>query len=440
MNTNVTRSLDTKPQYKKDRFLYILQATIESFITIAVGTTYLAKVALSIGMSDATIALLTQVLHFTRAFQLLSIPLNKFKHPKHWLTPMLLVIEISFTLIYLIPVFPIPTGARPALLVIAVVLGNTLYNISCSPKAAWMIGFVADDRRGKFTAVMQTISLGSGMAFSYVLGKIIDTYEMRGDMRGVFVVSGLLVASMSVLHVIIFLCTKEIPNEGFVNVSVRDQVRSVVKNKSLMRILPVYALYFIAYLSATPFYSTYQIKELGFSMTYIAILSAVSAATCSIASIFFGRLGDKRGFLTMLNLAYLILAAAFLVNVFTAPANGTVLYALYVLLHAIACGGTGVADNNLIYEYAPLDARVGAMAIRGTASGIVSFLWTLLMSGLVSRIQENGNRFLGMGIYAQQVVSAIAFIFTLVLILYVNTVAKGAKRCTDGQSESKTAP
>lgn len=322
---------------------------------------------------------------------------------------------------------PIPHGVRPVLLVIAVILGNSLHNVNCSPKSSWMIGFVADDRRGKFTAYLQIISLVGGIIFSYVLGAVIDAYEARGYMRGAFIVSGIIVAAMSLIHVILFISTKEIPNDSFVEVSVMSQIKSIISNKNLMKIMPIYFIYYISAMCATPFYSTYQIKELGFSMSFIAILSAISAAVRSLASIFCGRYGDKRGFMRLLNICYILMAVAFFINIFTTPSNGKVFYTIYLVIHSVALAGTGIADTNLIYEYAPLDTRVGVMAIKGTVCGAISFVVTLLMSGLVSYIQESGNSFLGMNLYAQQVVSAIAFIGIVLLIVYINTVAKTAK-------------
>ena len=427
----ITRTIDKKTQYKKDRLLYIIQATVEYFITIMVGTTYLAKVAMEIGMDDATIALLTSVIHFSCAFQLLAIPLNKFKRPKMWLTPSLILIEISFTAVYLIPILPSDWGIRPILLVIAVILGNALHNINSAPKTSWMMRFVPDDGRGRFVAVMQMTSLIGGMIFSYVIGSVIDSFEARSDLRGAFIVSGILVAALSVIHVILFLSTSQITDDTDERVSVISQIKDIISNKNVLKILPLYFLYYVAMMCAIPFYSTYQIKELAFPMAYIALLAAIGSAVRAVTSYFFGKYGDKRGFIRLLNISYIILAISFLINIFTVPDNGKVMFLLYTVIHSVAMAGVGVSDTSLIFEYVPLSTRVGVMAIKGTGCGIISFVVTLAMSSLVRHIQENGNTFLGMNVYAQQVGSAIALIGVLVLIVYVNIVAKTAKNRHD---------
>jgi MFS family permease len=165
-------------------------------------------------------------------------------------------------------------------------------------------------------------------------------------------------------------------------------------------------------------------------MALIALLSALSSAVRAIAAVFCGKYGDKYGFMRLLNISYILLAIGFFVNIFTVPENGKLLFTLYMVITGLSTAGTAIADSNLIFEYASLETRVGVLAIKGTVCGILSFAVTLAMSFLVSHIQESGNTFLGINVYAQQVTSAIAFVGTIVLLIYVNTVAKTAKRST----------
>ena len=81
----------------------------------------------------------------------------------------------------------------------------------------------------------------------------------------------------------------------------------------------------------------------------------------------------------------------------------------------------------MIYDYVSYEKRTGALALTQTVSGFAGFFTTLIVSPLVSNIQENGNTFLGLNIYAQQVVSVMATIFVGVLLLYLNMVVKKIK-------------
>lgn len=433
MKHEITRTLDTKPQYKRDRILYIIEATVEYFIAILTSGAYMTKIALNIGMSDTLVAILSSALTFTCAFQLFAMFLTKYKHPKRWLTGTLFAIEIAFTFIYIIPIVPFPSGVRPFLLMAAVLIGNSVYNVSAVAKSSWMIGYVADDKRGKFAGAMQSTSLICGMIVTYIAGSIIDHFDAIGDTRGAFITIGAMVLAFSIIHIVLFLSMTEIPNEGFVNVSIRSQLKAIVGNKNLMKIIPIMMLYHTALHVATPFYSTYLQRpdELNFTMTFIATLSIVSAVTRTAGNMFMGKVGDKYGFVTLWGIACVLSATGLFINIFLRPENGVFIYTTYVVIYAVATAASGIASHNLIFEYSPIELRSGVLAINGTLYGFASFFVTLVVTPFVEYLQQtqrNGGTFLGMNLYAQQVVSAIACILMLLTFLYVATVARSAKR------------
>ena len=133
----------------------------------------------------------------------------------------------------------------------------------------------------------------------------------------------------------------------------------------------------------------------------------------------------------MVSICLCIAGAGFFVNIFTVPANGKLFYTLYYALYAIAMGGINSALTNLVFDMVGPEKRSNALALSQSVSGVLGFLTTLIVSGLVSHIQENGNRFFGMDLYAQQVTSALAFLFTAISVIYVLFVlhpGKGKKQ------------
>ena len=104
-------------------------------------------------------------------------------------------------------------------------------------------------------------------------------------------------------------------------------------------------------------------------------------------------------------------------------------YTLYYVLNAIAMGGISGGTINLIYDNVSLENRTGAFALKNTIVGICGFLTTLAMSPLVTYIQANGNTFLGIPVYAQQVLSAFGFIVNIGIVLYLYfVIEKGSKK------------
>ena len=63
---------------------------------------------------------------------------------------------------------------------------------------------------------------------------------------------------------------------------------------------------------------------------------------------------------------------------------------------------------------------MNVISVKQTLYGLSGFGITVAMTPLVNHIQASGNMLFGLNIYAQQVLSAISFIMTILLILYVN--------------------
>ena len=168
-------------------------------------------------------------------------------------------------------------------------------------------------------------------------------------------------------------------------------------------------------------------------MTFVSILAAVYAIVRTIASRAMGKFADKYSFASMLNICFAIALVGFFVNIFTGPENGKIFYTIYYSLYAIAMAGINSATVNLIYDYVDREKRIGALALKATLAGFAGFFTTLIVSPFVSYIQSNGNKFLGIDVYAQQVMSAIAVILIAVLIVYLNVVVRKIK--TDGKGK-----
>ena len=146
-----------------------------------------------------------------------------------------------------------------------------------------------------------------------------------------------------------------------------------------------------------------------------------------LVSKLWGRYANKNSFAAMIEKCFLVLCVSQVCVIFSAPANGKVLFALYYILHGIAMGGINSALINLIYDYIEPERRADSLAVTQAASGLVGFLTTLCISPIISAIQANGDKVFGISIYAQQFVTVISLLFTVCAILYVRFVIIGKK-------------
>lgn len=435
---------------RKNRILYVIEAALEYFVSIAVSGAYLACLTTAIGISDALTGVLTSFVSLGCGFQILAVFLRG--NVKRNVAVLHLINETAFTLLYVTPFFPLNAPAKTAIFTVSMLIGFALNNVANPPKTDWYMQSVAAGKRGVFTANKEIVSLVSGMAFSLVLGYVIDGFRAAGNESGAFAVCGAVLGAITVLHAVTILCsdkpkTPHVPesepvepeeiaqtktnaeiNDEIKNVPKRGGLKRALRDKNLIKVVVTIVLWRVVQYSTVPFYGTYQIKELGFSMVFVSVLAIVYAVVRAAFERPIGRLADKKGFATSLNVCYIAEIAALAVAVFMRPENGALTYTVHYVLFAICSAGISSGELNLVYDYVDADERVAALAIKATAGGLAGFLTTLALSPLVAYIQSRGLTVFGVNIYAQQVTSLVGLIFAVILVVYNTVVVKKIKR------------
>ena len=413
-----------KDLYRTSRVMYILEAAFEYFISVLVGGAYLAKLTTELGLSDSMTGILSSLTTLGCSLQILAVFFWGKKRVKRSVTVLHCLNQLCFTLIYVVPLVTIPKSVKIVVFVVLLLSGRIINNLVQSPKINWFMSLVDDRKRGRFTANKEIISLIGGMIFSFAMGNVMDHFEEKGDVTEAFIICSITLFVLSLLHTATLLLSREKEPPSTNAVSKKALISELIRDTSFIKIILVSVLWNIAHCVTTPFLGVYQIKELGFSMVYVSILSAGYAICRSIFSRPLGKYADKHSFAKMLNICFAAAMLAFTVNIFTVPSNGKVFYAIYYMLYAISMAGINSGGINLIYERVNREKRVCALALKNSIAGVAGFLTTLIAGTLIDKIQADGNRFLGLNVYAQQVVSAISAILILGIIVYLNTVVK----------------
>lgn len=413
-----------KDPYRFSRLMYILEAAFEYFISLLVIGAYIAKVATAIGLSDSVTGILTSFVSLGLGFQCVAIFLADKTPVKRWVSLLHVINQLSFALVYFVPFFKIPQSVKIALFMVLLLMGHILNNIVNSPKTKWFMDLVDDRKRGSFTATKEIVSLMGAMVFTFSVSAIIDRMEAKGDIYGSFLFCGIGIFVLMMLHTATLLLSKEKKTPPAKKIKASSAIGELLGNKRLMRSILLITLWNVASHVTTPFLGTYQIKELGFHMVFISLLTVLYSVSRALISKPLGRYADRTSFVNMLSICYLFMAAAFAVNMFTVPENGKLLFSIHYLLYALGSAGITSGEINLVYESVDHEHRMGALALKSTVSGLAGFAASLAVSPLVDSIQENGNRFLGMQVYAQQVLSAITLLITLGILIYINTVMR----------------
>ena len=168
-----------------------------------------------------------------------------------------------------------------------------------------------------------------------------------------------------------------------------------------------------------------------------AIIAAAGSVARAVFSVPLGKLGDKKGFSTLLYVSFLIAAAAYLAMAFTAPSNGKVLFTVYYVLYCVAMAGINGSMINIVYDYVPSTRTSGVLAVKQSVSGIIGFLVTLALAPLMTLIQSHNNLVFGITVYSQQIFAVISLVIVLFLAAFSHFAF--GKRKSEGEQVAEQA-
>ena len=394
-------------KHRRTRILYILQADFEYFISLLVSGSFLAAVTAQLGISDSLTGVISAIISLGQAFQLLSIFMRK--NIKRRVVLFSVMNQLVFMCLYVIPLTGLPPGWKTALFIGAVTLAYFLYNIVHPKKIDWLMSMVEDGSRGRYTSVKEMVSLLTGMVFSYVMGSMSDYYRGIGQIRKSFAICAGVILVLTVLHTLtMVLAAEKEEREGASSGTGRGGRFGIIRDRNVLRVTAVLVIWHAANYVAVPFYGSYQIKELGFGLKYVSVLGILYSTVRILFSFVWGAYADKRSFARMMRACMAVAAVGCLINVFTVPENGKLFFTTYYICYAVAMAGIGNAAMNVVFDYVDAPKRADALAVTQVVAGICGFATTLLASPLVTYIQENGNKFMGIHLYAQQVLSLLS--------------------------------
>ena len=408
---------NAEAQRKTGRALYHAEAAAEYLISLLVTGPFLAFAAKHAGVSDSVTGILSSVISMGCLFQLLSVFIRK-KRVKSFVIALSITDQLLFTTVYLIPLTSFSPQAKTVLFAGANVLAYIAYYVAHPKKISWLMSLVDDDKRGRFTADKEIISLISGMAFSYAMGAVTDGLSESGQTVTAFWISAGVITLLCVCHTLLLAFTYEEPGAA-VPKAKSGGFSAVMKNRNVLKSMVVLVLIYCSTYVCTPFYGTYQIGELGFDLKFVSLLTIINGVSRIAFTRYWGKFADKRSFSVMMEKCLLIFTVGYAAMTAAVPENGAVMMIVYNVCCGAANAGLGSGTMNLVFDYSAPELRADALAVSQAAAGFSGFLTTLAASPIVEYVQRNGNRFLSVPVYAQQIVSALGALFSLAALLFI---------------------
>ena len=411
---------------------YIFEAGLEYFISLFVTGTMLGYILDTLGFNDALQGIIATVATFTCGAQLFALFLSG-RRRKRMVTVGNLINQGCFTVLYLLPVFSFSPLVKTALLMTFLFAGHIINNALTPSRTIWLMGSVPDERRGRFTAVKEMVSLAGGIAVSLVFGAVADVFRDAAGMPTppYYLICTVALLIMMALHTVCLLLSDEKEPSTEERVSVRAALSRMMHNRPLLKVVSVNVAFQIASALSVSFFVSYTRQELAFSFTALAVITTVASILRIVVSPLFGRLADKRSFSATMTLGFVLALLGFVAMAFATP-EARWLYILYMCLYTAAYAGINSGAINLVYDYVVPEERMVALGLQNAVAGVLSFFAALFAGLLLGSIQASGGvTILGVTLYAQQVLSLLSSLVLAGLIVYMRLVIAPMHRVRD---------
>ena len=414
---------------KITRIAFILAESFEYFISLFVTGTMLGYLLDTLGFSDSLQGIIGTVATFACGAQLFALFLSG-RQVKRVTTVGNLINQSAFVILYLFPLFNMPSEVKTTLLIILLFSGHIINNAIRPSKLTMFMDAVPNDMRGRFTAVKEMISLAGGIAVSLIMGRVADSFRSADGLptNEYYVICAVALLLMTLIHFCSVAIATEQPICKTENVPLKSTIKRIARNQNFIKVVVVGLLWNVASALSISFFASYLREELAFTFTVIAILTTVSSIARILASPVLGRIADKHSFATSMTVAFILAGIGFLAMVFTAPATRW-LYIVYACFYGFAMAGINSGVINFVYDYVEHQDRATAMGVKNALGGFLSFFTALISGAIMSAIQKKGGfRILGVNLYAQQILSLLSCIAVVVLIVYMRLVVAPLKR------------
>ena len=435
---------------KVNRCSYIIEAAVEYFISLLITDTFVSNLLLENGLSAAHTGIIIQLASFAFIAQLFSAFYRKKGKMKTFVTVMHLANQLLFAFLYMVPGINIPQSLKITLIVSMFLVGHIIANIISPYKLSWLMSFVDDSSRGKFTANKEIVSLLTGTIFQLVMANRVDHYMKAGEYTVAFNLCAITILVLAAIH---FICLIVIKDGIVVNKEARIEeektgvfgiIKEIAVNKAYLKVLLAVIIWHIVTGVSVSFFGAYKLKTLEFTITGSIVLACVSAVTRAVVSRKFGKYADRNSWAKLLYICFFIVSIAFLANVFVLSGqtsfnigsyslvidHNKLMFIAYSVIHGISMAGINGGLMNIMFDYVPHSRRSAALGISNSVGGIISFLAALVGGWVLASIQKGDDKAMlsfdvlgiGFGMYGQQVLSLISFVVCIVLIIYMKTI------------------
>ena len=402
--------------YKTTRELYHYESLFEYLCAILSTSAFMAKLTITLGVHDSITALIGTISGLVGLTQLVSGRLSRMTPIKPWLVPISLFTRLCMVGMFLLPFMKIGSLVDVVLLVL-VVLSQVTSAVVSPVKQKLYLATVSDDKRMRYIAKHNAVSLLFAMPLALFGGMVFDKLEADGKIQLGFLLVSLLIFVFAIAHILVIILSKEPPLKQSESKNAFSEFGALFKNKKFCIFLLAETMSSVANGTLAPYISTYSQRVLGLSLGTMNLFFAIKMSLQFVLMIVIGKLGKKLKSSYLFALHYGVYFLYDMLWLLMTPENAVLMYIPEVIFGGLVSSAF-VAYIPVLYTTTREEERASAIALAATVRGIVTFVVTLALTPLFRLWETNGVSFLGASLGAQQMLAVISVALRVIVAAY----------------------
>lgn len=411
-----------KPEYIRSRGAYKAACTFEYMIYLLIGDSFLAKLFTYCGISDSLVGIILSFVSLAYVIQFFSLFFGAVQNPKRLAVTCSAVGLGLNSVLFFLPFLPFGRAWLKPAIIICVLVAYACRYLTVNIYYKWANSFVAPERRGRYSAGKEMISLAAGSVFSPLVGLVFDRFEAAGQATTGFLVLGGLAFFFTLANLVSMLMIAPAHDiEQAKNTS--GILSATLGNRAFRAVLLYTAVYNFGKYLTIGFLGTFRLNDLSLSVFTVQLFAVSGVLLRIVTSRPFGKYSDKASFSKGIGLSVLFDIASFACIMFTGKGSWFLIIG-FSLFEGLAAAGNVANSYNIVYSYVEADYISEAMALKNCIGGLCGFAGSLIGGRILSAVQQNGNHVLGLPVFGQQLLAALSVVLLFAAYL-INKFAVG---------------
>lgn len=430
---------ESEADYEKSRRRYIVGDSAAQTIAQLAGGTFLVSLMLSAGFSDAEAGILTSIASLAALFQLFTMGKVSHLRKRKLFICLMTMQKLYLAFIFFIPLLPAPNSVRQMLIIIGYFVAQICAQIGTPATQDWIASLVPARLRGNYFSRKDAVCVFVTVTMMLLSGLLMDATAGARQNVG-FVLNGSMILALVLLNAWAFSCMKE-PRQSRINAEGKEihgklkrkyrqeeeahrgelfaEMKEAFAKPDFRMAFGLTLLWQTSFYCASPFNTSYQLKELGMPFTFIMVIGFLGNMLRIAITPWMGRMGDKYGMAFLYKYSLVGILMCFVFFALAVPSNVYPMVIAGTVCSALGWSFAGIGLFGVQLELLDEGKRDIQLSILSSLSGAYGFLVSLAAGQLLDFLQKAEITLSGKRVYAQQFTNILGAWFLLLTIVFL---------------------